>query len=233
MDVQDISLFDRFPEEWKLAMPHGMEKASWDSLNRFLEIARSRGVCFPSFGLEFQALSDCAPSNVKVVVVGQDPYHAPGQAHGLAFSVLAGTPLPPSLRNIMKELKSDLGVEIDSLMDEKGKGVLSHWSQMGVLLLNDVLTVAQGAPGSHQNVGWETLTESVFRFLSQQDRPMVFILWGKFAQAKRHWIHRPEHLVIQAPHPSPLSAYRGFFGSKPFSRTNDWLVGHGSSPIIW
>ena len=165
--------------------------------------------------------------DVKVVILGQDPYHGDGQAEGLSFSVKPGVDIPPSLVNIYQELHDDLGCTIPS------HGNLVKWAEQGVLLLNTVLTVRAHQANSHRGIGWEEFTDAAIRALNTQDRPIVFILWGGPAQRKASMLHNPKHLILKAPHPSPLSAYRGFFGSKPFSQTNDYLRAHGIEPIDW
>ena len=164
---------------------------------------------------------------MKVVILGQDPYHGFGQAHGLSFSVQKGTLLPPSLRNIYKELQEDLGGELST------EGDLSHWAKQGVLLLNTVLTVEEGNANSHKGMGWERLTNRLIESLNELNHPVIFILWGKPAQDKEKLITNPSHVILKAPHPSPLSAYRGFFGSKPFSKVNEILIQQGQTPICW
>ena len=164
---------------------------------------------------------------MKVVIIGQDPYHNDGQAHGLCFSVKVGIEPPPSLVNIYKELQDDLGCKIPN------NGYLVKWAEQGVLMLNTVLTVRAHQAASHQGKGWEEFTDAAIRALNKQDRPIVFILWGKPAQMKKKMLNNPKHLILEAPHPSPLSSYRGFFGSKPFSKTNDFLVKNGILPIDW
>ena len=159
--------------------------------------------------------------------MGQDPYHEEGQAHGLCFSVKPGVGIPPSLVNIYKELEDDLGCYIPN------NGYLEKWARQGVMLLNTVLTVRAHQANSHRDIGWEEFTDAAIRVLAEQDRPMVFILWGKPAQMKKSMIHNPKHLVLEAPHPSPLSAYRGFFGSRPFSQANDYLARNGITPVDW
>ena len=166
-------------------------------------------------------------SEVKVVILGQDPYHEPGQAHGLCFSVQKGVDIPPSLQNIYKELHDDIGFEIPS------HGCLTPWAEQGVLLLNAVLTVRAHAAASHQNKGWEEFTDAVIRAVNEVDRPVVFLLWGGFARGKRSMLNNPKHLVLEAPHPSPLSAYRGFFGCRHFSQANAFLEEHGVRPVDW
>lgn len=164
---------------------------------------------------------------VKVVILGQDPYHGNGQAHGLCFSVKPDVTIPPSLVNIYQELHDDLGCKIPN------HGYLTKWAQQGVLMLNTVLTVRAHQANSHRGIGWEEFTDAAIEALNQEDRPMVFILWGKPAQMKKRMLTNPNHLILEAPHPSPLSSYRGFFGSKPFSQTNQFLVEHGIEPIDW
>ena len=166
-------------------------------------------------------------SEVKVVILGQDPYHGTGQAHGLCFSVRENVEIPPSLVNIYQELHDDLGCTIPD------HGCLTKWARQGVLLLNTVLTVRAHQPYSHRGIGWEEFTDAAIRILNEQDRPIVYILWGRPAQQKKSMLNNPKHLVLEAPHPSPLSAYRGFFGSKPFSKTNAFLEAHGAAPIDW
>ncbi len=164
---------------------------------------------------------------VKVVILGQDPYHGDGQAHGLCFSVKPDVEIPPSLVNIYKELHDDLGCTIPS------HGYLVKWAKQGVLMLNTVLTVRAHQANSHRGIGWEEFTDAAIKALNEQDRPIVFILWGKPAQMKKHMLNNPKHLILEAPHPSPLSAYRGFFGSRPFSQTNAFLEKNGIEPIDW
>ena len=175
----------------------------------------------------FNACNLCPFDRVKVVLIGQDPYHGPGQAQGLCFSVNEGVTFPPSLVNIFKELESDLGIQRPT------SGSLVRWAEQGVFLLNATLTVREHQPGSHQNRGWESFTDAVIRLLATEKEHLVFILWGGYAQRKGAFIDRNRHCVITSPHPSPLSAYHGFFGTKPFSRTNDYLTAHGLSPIQW
>ncbi|MBQ5599656.1 MAG: uracil-DNA glycosylase [Lachnospiraceae bacterium] len=175
----------------------------------------------------FNAFAFTPLANVKVVIFGQDPYHEPGQAHGLCFSVKPDVQIPPSLVNIYNELREDCGCYIPN------NGYLKKWADQGVLLLNTVLTVRAHAAHSHKNIGWEEFTNAAIRVLNEQDRPIVFILWGRPAQMKKAMLNNPKHLILEAPHPSPLSSYRGFFGSKPFSKTNDFLVKNGLEPIDW
>ena len=182
---------------------------------------------FPPADDIFNAFHLTPLHEVKVVILGQDPYHEPGQAHGLCFSVKPQVPIPPSLVNIYKELEDDLGCYIPN------NGYLEKWARQGVLMLNTVLTVRAHQPNSHRGIGWEEFTDAAIRVLNEQDRPMVFILWGRPAQAKKSMLHNPKHLILEAPHPSPLSAYRGFFGSRPFSQANRFLEAQGVEPVDW
>ena len=182
---------------------------------------------FPPAGEIFHAFEATPLHEVKVVILGQDPYHGDGQAHGLCFSVRPEVEIPPSLVNIFQELHDDLGCYIPD------NGYLEKWARQGVLLLNTVLTVRAHQANSHRGIGWEEFTDAAIRILNQQDRPIVFILWGRPAQQKTVMLNNPKHLVLTAPHPSPLSAYRGFFGSRPFSKTNNFLISHGEQPIDW
>ena len=182
---------------------------------------------FPNADDIFNAFSFTPLSDVKAVILGQDPYHNDGQAHGLCFSVKPDVDVPPSLVNIYKELNEDLGCYIPN------HGYLKKWADQGVLLLNTVLTVRAHQANSHRGIGWEEFTDAAIRVLNDQDRPIVFILWGRPAQTKKAMLNNPKHLILEAPHPSPLSAYRGFFGSRPFSKTNEFLKQHGVMPIDW
>lgn len=182
---------------------------------------------FPPADDIFNAFALTPLHEVKVVILGQDPYHGEGQAHGLCFSVKPDVEIPPSLVNIYKELQDDCGCEIPN------NGYLTKWAKQGVLLLNTVLTVRAHQANSHRGIGWEEFTDVAIRILNEQDRPMVFILWGRPAQMKKSMLTNPNHLIIESPHPSPLSAYRGFFGSRPFSRTNKFLKEHGIKEIDW
>ena len=182
---------------------------------------------FPQSDDIFNAFNLTPLSKVKVVIFGQDPYHGEGQAHGLCFSVKPEVQIPPSLVNIYKELESDLGCYIPD------NGYLVKWAEQGVLLLNTILTVRAHQAFSHRGIGWEEFTDAAIEILNKQNRPIVFILWGKPAQMKKAMLNNPQHLILQAPHPSPLSAYRGFFGSKPFSQANEFLIKNGETPIDW
>ena len=190
-------------------------------------VAYSSNDIFPLRKDLYRALQLSPLNTVKVVIIGQDPYHGTNQANGLAFSVNKGIKIPPSLRNIYKELEDDLGI------DTPKHGDLTEWAKQGVLLLNSVLTVQKDTPGSHRSLGWEEYTDSVIKEISLQKENLVFILWGKYAEQKRELIDEKKHLLIISPHPSPFSARRGFFGSKPFSKTNTYLREHGISPIDW
>lgn len=182
---------------------------------------------FPPADDIFNAFHLTPLSEVKVVIIGQDPYHNVGQAHGLCFSVKKGVDVPPSLVNIYKELNDDLGCKIPN------HGCLTKWAEQGVLMLNTVLTVRAHQANSHRGIGWEQFTDAAISALNEQDRPIVYILWGSPAQKKASMLNNPKHLILKAPHPSPLSAYRGFFGSRPFSKTNEFLTEHGVEPIDW
>lgn len=184
-------------------------------------------IIYPKASEYFYALNKTKLKDVKVVLLGQDPYHGPGQAHGLCFSVQDGVRFPPSLQNIFKELKSDLDVEI------RKSGDLTSWAEQGVLLLNSVLTVEKDKAGSHQKQGWETFTDKIISVVNEQCEHVVFILWGSYAQKKAAFVDRSKHLVLESVHPSPLSSHRGFFGSKPFSKANAYLVKNGKKAIKW
>lgn len=188
---------------------------------------KQKAVVFPRPSEWFAALDAVPFEDVKVVILGQDPYHGPGQAHGLCFSVQEGVPIPPSLVNIYKELNADLGIT------PVKTGYLMPWAKQGVLLLNSVLTVEAGQAASHQGKGWETFTDRVIHKLAEERDGLVFVLWGSYAQKKGAFIDRDRHLVIESPHPSPLSAHRGFLGSRPFSKINQYLVQNGKTPINW
>ena len=213
---------------WKFALKDAFTADSFSELRSFLVKEKKSGeVIFPPGPQIFAAFEHTPFDRIKVVILGQDPYHGPGQAHGLSFSVTPGTAFPPSLLNIFKEIRSDLGYPIPST------GSLIPWADQGVLLLNATLTVRAGQAGSHQGKGWETFTDSVIRTISERKSGIVFILWGKFAQAKEVLIDTTKHYILKSPHPSPFSADRGFFGSKPFSRTNEILIRDGKTPINW
>ena len=212
---------------WNEILAEEMQKDYYQELQAFVQKRRAEVRVFPEEKNVFNALELTPFESVKVVILGQDPYHGFGQAHGLSFSVQKGTPLPPSLKNIYKELQEDIGGELPT------EGDLSHWAKQGVLLLNTVLTVEEGNANSHKGKGWERLTNRLIKSLNELKHPVIFILWGKPAQDKEKLIINPNHVILKAPHPSPLSAYRGFFGSKPFSRVNDILIQQGQTPICW
>lgn len=196
-------------------------------LREFLKYEYSHYRVYPNMYDIFNALKLTDLPDVKAVILGQDPYHGPGQAHGLCFSVREGVEPPPSLKNIFSELNADLGLPIPQ------SGELTKWAHEGVLLLNTTLTVREGRPNSHKGQGWELLTDSVIRKLNERMKPVVFILWGAHARAKKQFITSPQHLVLESAHPSPLSAYNGFFGSRPFSKANAFLERNGIAPIDW
>ncbi len=196
-------------------------------LRQFLVEEYNTQRIYPDKSDIFNALHFTSYSETKVVILGQDPYHGSGQAHGLSFSVKPGVPQPPSLKNIFKELEHDLGHPVPN------HGSLQKWAEQGVLLLNTVLTVRDGQPNSHKGKGWERFTDQVIRVLNEREEPIVFLLWGKHAQEKQEWITSSQHVIIQSPHPSPFSAHRGFFGSRPFFRTNQLLKNMGLSEIDW
>jgi len=212
---------------WKERMAEEFGKPYFQKLSAFVREEYQKYKIYPPGGKIFNAFDSCPFDQVKVVILGQDPYHGPNQANGLAFSVSNGVPIPPSLKNIYKELKADLGVE------PPGHGNLERWAHQGVLLLNATLTVRRGAAGSHQGKGWELFTDAVLRILSEQQEGLVFILWGAYAKRKGALIDRSKHYVIESAHPSPLSATSGFFGSRPFSKANAYLESKGKKPIDW
>jgi len=213
-------------ESWKAALSDELAKPYVNDLLDFVQRERESQTVFPPKGEVFTALETPFDS-VRVVILGQDPYHGPGQAHGLSFSVKPGVVLPPSLLNIYKELKSDVG------FTPPGHGCLLDWARQGVLLLNATLTVRAREAGSHQGKGWETLTDEIIRKLSSQNRPLVFVLWGRYARDKKALIDTSKHVIVESAHPSPMSASSGFFGSKPFSKVNTALVSFNERPIDW
>lgn len=219
-------LAEQLNPQWRSLIADLLTDSRFLELSARLQAERQAATVYPPEEQVFAAFERTGLAAVRVVILGQDPYHGPGQAHGLSFSVLRGVPLPPSLRNIYKELSSDLGVEVPT------SGELTAWAEQGVLLLNSLLTVRDGSPLSHRDLGWEWFTDGVIERLSQREEAIVFILWGAPAQKKRRLIasHQP---VLCAPHPSPLSAHRGFFGSRPFSQANELLVAAGRQPIAW
>ena len=212
---------------WNEILAEEMQKDYYQELQAFVQKRRAEVRVFPEEKNVFNALELTPFESVKVVILGQDPYHGFGQAHGLSFSVQKGTPLPPSLKNIYKELQEDIGGNLPT------EGDLTYWAKQGVLLLNTVLTVEEGNANSHKGKGWERLTNRLIESLNELKHPVIFILWGKPAQDKEKLITNSNHVILKAPHPSPLSAYRGFFGSKPFSKVNDILIQQGQTPIRW
>lgn len=222
-----MSVHPNIHESWEEALHAEFAHPYMEKLKAFLVEEKKNHTIFPQGSNIFNAFNSTPFSSVKAVILGQDPYHGPGQAHGLSFSVQHGTPLPPSLQNIFKELVSDIGCPYPK------SGDLSHWAEEGVLLLNTLLSVRSGEPFSHKEQGWERFTDQVIRALSEQREHIVFILWGAPAGKKEALIDTHKHLVLKAPHPSPLSSYRGFFGSKPFSQTNAYLQENSILPISW
>lgn len=213
--------------DWNPHLRAQFDELYWHDLQAFVNAERSKGPVYPPAPQVFAALHHTPLSQVKVLILGQDPYHGPGQAHGLSFSVPDGVPIPPSLGNIFKELHDDLGI------DTPRNGNLERWANAGVLLLNATLTVRGGAAASHQNKGWERFTDEVIRVVNTHADHTVFILWGSAARRKAALIDRSRHTIIESPHPSPLSAHRGFFGSRPFSRANQALIDAGREPVDW
>ena len=217
----------RIEPTWREALQREWDKPYFSQLAGFVRQAYGTSTVYPAGREIFAAFDACPFDRVKVVILGQDPYHEPGQAHGLCFSVREGVQPPPSLVNIFKEISTDLGVE------PHFSGDLNRWARQGVLLLNSTLTVEAHRAGSHQGKGWETFTDAVIEELSAKRTGLVFLLWGSYAIRKGEKIDRTKHLVLTSPHPSPLSAYRGFFGNHHFSRANQWLEQHGQTPIDW
>lgn len=218
-----------FDNDWQDILAEEFEKDYFIKLQKFVDEEYNITTVYPPRENVMNAFTTTPYSKVKVVLLGQDPYHGPEQAHGLCFSVNSGAPLPPSLKNIFQELQNDMGCPIPK------DGNLLNWANQGVFLLNTVLTVRQGEANSHKGMGWEKFTDAVIKKLAERSQPMIFVLWGKPAQSKKKIIERvgTHHYILEAPHPSPLSAYRGFFGSKPFSKINAKLVEWGQQPIDW
>ena len=217
----------RIDESWRERLQSEFDAPYFAQLADFVRHEYATTRVYPPGSQMFAAFDACPFDKVKVVILGQDPYHEPGQAHGLCFSVNDGVPFPPSLQNIFKEIHDDIGTPVPM------SGDLTRWANQGVLLLNATLTVRAHQAGSHQNKGWEQFTDAVIHRLAQERENLVFILWGSYAQRKGEFIDRSRHLVQQSPHPSPLSAHRGFFGNRHFSRTNEYLTAHGIEPILW
>lgn len=217
----------RIDESWRERLQSEFDAPYFAQLTDFVRHEYATTRVYPPGSQMFAAFDACPFDKVKVVILGQDPYHESGQAHGLCFSVNDGVPFPPSLQNIFKEIHDDIGTPVPM------SGDLTRWANQGVLLLNATLTVRAHQAGSHQNKGWEQFTDAVIHRLAQERENLVFILWGSYAQRKGEFIDRSRHLVLQSPHPSPLSAHRGFFGNRHFSRTNEYLTAHGIEPILW
>ena len=214
-------------ESWKRLLADEFTKPYFKELIAFVRAERGSHVVFPPPSQVFEALKLTPFDEVRVLVLGQDPYHNAGQAHGLSFSVPVGVAVPPSLQNIFKELSDDVG------FNPPGHGCLTHWAEQGVLLLNSVLTVRAHTPGSHREKGWELFTDAIIRKLDARERPVVFVLWGAYARKKAGLIDSNRHLIIESPHPSPMSARSGFFGSYPFSQVNGGLKELGEPPVAW
>lgn len=217
----------RIEPSWQQRLQPEFDKPYFEKLTDFVRHEYAIKTVYPPGSQIFAAFDACPFDRVKVVILGQDPYHEPNQAHGLCFSVNDHIPFPPSLQNIFKEIESDLGIPVPA------SGNLTRWARQGVLLLNATLTVEAHRAASHQGKGWETFTDAVIHKLAEERDHLVFILWGAYAQRKGEFIDRNRHLVLQSPHPSPLSAHRGFFGNHHFSQTNSYLVAHGIEPIQW
>jgi len=217
----------KIEESWKKVLNGEFDQPYFESLVKFVKDEYTQHTIYPPGKKMFNAFDSCPFDKVKVVILGQDPYHGPGQAHGLCFSVQDGIAFPPSLQNIFKELNNDLNIPAPK------SGNLERWAHQGVFLLNATLTVRARQAGSHQNKGWETFTDAVVRKLAEEKENLVFLLWGAYAQRKGEFIDTNKHLVLKAPHPSPFSADRGFFGCRHFSKTNAYLEQHGKTPIKW
>ena len=218
----------RIEESWRGVLQEEFDKPYFSALANFVRLEYSQTTCYPPGRLIFNAFAQCPWTAVKVVIIGQDPYHEPGQAHGLSFSVNDGVPFPPSLQNIIKEVSSDVGAPLPT------SGNLTRWARQGVLLLNATLTVRAHQAGSHQRRGWETFTDAVIKRLNDGKEHLVFLLWGGYARSKVQLIDRSRHLVLESVHPSPLSANRGgWFGNHHFSQTNNYLMQNGLAPIQW
>lgn len=227
MTTTTLSIRKYVPKRWLDAIFPENDSSKHDSLFNFINNEYVSQKVYPPAELVFHAFDFCPPEDVKVVIVGQDPYHGPNQAHGLSFSVPDGIAIPPSLKNMIKEMGQDIGCGTPE------SGNLESWAKQGVLLLNSSLTVIEAKPGSHAKAGWQTLTDSVISYLSSNYTNVVFILWGSHAISKSDLIDEHKHLILTAPHPSPLSAYKGFFGCAHFSQTNAYLVESGKTPINW
>ncbi len=216
-----------FKNDWANYLKDELQQPYYRELRQFLIGEYRTRAVYPDMYSIFNALHYTSYEDTKVVILGQDPYHGEGQAHGLSFSVLPGVAPPPSLLNIFKELQADLGCEVPD------HGCLQAWAEQGVLLLNAVLTVRAHEANSHRNHGWEQFTDKIISLLNEREKPMAFILWGTPARRKKEMITNPRHFIVESPHPSPLSAHRGFFGSRPFSKVNQFLLSQGQTPIEW
>ena len=213
-------------KKWDIILKDEFTSPYFEKLGVFVKNEYNNKIIYPQYNDIFNALRYTDYDEVKVVILGQDPYHGENEAHGLSFSVKEGVPMPPSLRNIFKELQNDIGV-VRTQTD------LSDWAKQGVLLLNTIMTVVKDTPLSHKNQGWEIFTDNIIKYLGEREEPMVFILWGSFARSKKELIKNQNHLILESVHPSPLSANRGFFGSKPFSKTNEFLIKNNIDKINW
>ena len=213
-------------KKWDIILEQEMKQDYFKTLGTFVKNEYKTKMVFPEYQDIFNALRYTDYDEVKVVILGQDPYHGDREAHGLSFSVREGIPMPPSLKNILEELQNDLGIT-------RTQSDLTDWAKQGVLLLNSIMTVVRNSPLSHKEKGWETFTDNIIKKLNEREKPVVFILWGSYARSKKVLITNPHHKIIESVHPSPLSAYRGFFGSKPFSKTNQFLEQHNMEGINW
>ena len=225
--MTEATLRALLPVDWADALARELCEPWFDELSRFVAAERAAGEVYPPEALTFAALERTPLARARVVILGQDPYHGLGQAHGLCFSVKHGVQPPPSLINIFKEMESDLGIK------PARHGFLEHWAKQGVLLLNSVLTVEMSRPGSHRDRGWERFTDQIVAQVNAKAEPVVFMLWGSYAQKKAAFVDTSKHLVLKAPHPSPLSAHSGFLGCRHFSKANAFLKAHGLPPIDW
>ena len=217
----------KFNNSWDVILKEEFEKDYYKNIREFLKYEYTHYKIYPNMNNIFDSLKYASYEDIKVVIIGQDPYHEEGQAHGLSFSVQPGIEIPPSLQNIYKELQDDLGCYIPN------NGYLVKWAKQGVLLLNNVLTVRAHQANSHKDKGWEEFTDSIIRILNKREKPIVFMFWGACAKTKEALVTNPNHLILKAVHPSPLSAYRGFFGCKHFSKANEFLKSHGEEPVDW
>lgn len=224
---QNEQIKPQLEKGWLTHLAAEFDKSYFKSLKAFLKTEKSQKVIYPPGKNIFEAYNRTKFNELKVVILGQDPYHGPNQAHGLCFSVNKGVQLPPSLKNIFKEIKADLNI------DQPQHGDLTEWAEQGVFLLNATLTVEDGKAGSHQGKGWENFTDATIRIINENKKNVVFILWGRFAQDKARLIDDSNHLILKSAHPSPLSAYNGFFGCKHFSKCNEYLKKTGQTPINW